>query len=50
MSSGLTCFVLAGIDPAIRVFCQTSKTWMPGTAGKFTQPAQAWLRAGHDGV
>ena len=26
------------------------KTWMPGTAGKFTQPAQALLRAGHDGV
>jgi len=26
-----------------------SKTWMPGSADKFTQSAQAWLRAGHDG-
>jgi hypothetical protein len=38
---------MAGLVPAIHVFA-ASKAWMPGNAGKFTQPAHAWLRAGHD--
>src|SRR5262249_28673963 len=41
--------VMAGLDPAIHVFgYDKSKTWMPGSADKFTQSAQARLRAGHD--
>src|SRR5204862_7773944 len=27
---------------------QANKTWMPGSADKFMQSAQAWLRAGYD--
>src|SRR4051794_28684732 len=43
---------MAGLDPAIHVLLVGSqrKTWMPGNADKFTQSAQARLRAGHDGV
>ncbi len=40
---------MAGLVPAIHVFLLVlSKTWMPGNADKFTQSAQARLRAGHD--
>jgi hypothetical protein len=39
---------MAGLVPAIHVFAAARKTWMPGSADKFTQSAQAWLRAGHD--
>src|SRR5215211_1682379 len=42
------CHVMAGLVPAIHVFDLRSGTWMPGIAGKFTQSAQACLRAGHD--
>jgi len=34
--------------PAICDSVAVRKTWMPGSADKFTQSAQAWLRAGHD--
>jgi hypothetical protein len=43
---------MAGFIPAIHVFLggdRESKTWMPGITDKFTQSAQARLRAGHDG-
>jgi hypothetical protein len=34
--------VMAGLVPAIHVFeVLESKTWMPGSADKFTQSAQA---------
>jgi hypothetical protein len=38
---------MAGLDPAIHVLLQRrkTKTWMPGTADKFTQSATAM--AGH---
>src|SRR5215216_3171758 len=42
------CHVMAGLVPAIHVFDQRSETWTPGIADKFTQSAQACLRAGHD--
>jgi hypothetical protein len=40
--------VMAGLIPAMTPLV-LSQGWMPGIAGKFTPPAQAWLRAGHDG-
>jgi len=33
--------VMAGLVPAIHVLLAAPKTWMPGTADKFTQSAQA---------
>ena len=36
--------------PSTSLVAARSKTWMPGNADKFTQSAQARLRAGHDGV
>jgi len=38
--------VAAGFVPAITSYCG-NKRRMPGRADKFTQCAQAWLRAGH---
>ncbi len=32
---------MAGLVPAIHAFIAGAKTWMPGTADKFTQSAQA---------
>jgi hypothetical protein len=37
-------FVMAGVVPAIHVFRTLPKD-VDARAGKFTQPAQAWLRA-----
>jgi hypothetical protein len=34
--------------PSTSLCATEKKTWMPGSADKFTQSAQAWLRAGHD--
>jgi hypothetical protein len=31
--------VMAGLVPAIHVFLSEAKTWMPGSADKFTQSA-----------
>jgi hypothetical protein len=37
-------FVMAGLVPAIHAFlARARKTWMPGTADKFTQSAQGRL-------
>jgi len=33
--------VMAGLDPAIHDLAAVRKTWMRGTADKFTQSAQA---------
>jgi hypothetical protein len=41
--AGLDCLVMAGLVPAIHVLLVQvrKKTWMPGSADKFTQSAQA---------
>jgi hypothetical protein len=41
---------MAGLVPAIHVLAKIRQTWMPGGADKYTQSAQARLRAGHDDV
>jgi hypothetical protein len=40
-------FVMAGVVPAIHAFRTLPKD-VDARAGKFTQPAQAWLQRGHD--